>query len=78
MCDKNKVYHSYFIDGKKVVEIAKEENVSKQAISKILKQFPEYAKEKEKRKMQNHKKHNEQVGKIANEKRKQKNEKITC
>ncbi|SNX54044.1 helix-turn-helix domain-containing protein [Thermoanaerobacterium sp. RBIITD] len=74
MCDKNKVYHSYFIEHKKAVDIAKEENVSKQAISKILKQFPEYIEEKERRKAQNHKKHNQQVGKIANQKRKQKNE----
>jgi transposase-like protein len=74
MCDKNKVYSEYFYNGKKITEIAKEEGVSKQAISKILKQFPEYAKEKQKRKAQNHKKHNQQIGKIANQKRKSETE----
>lgn len=43
----------YIIEKKTIVEIAKEENVSKQMISKILKEFHEYKEEKEKRKIEN-------------------------
>jgi predicted DNA-binding protein YlxM (UPF0122 family) len=53
MCDKNKIYSMYIIEKMTITEIAKEENVSKQMISKILKEFPEYEIEKEKRKAEN-------------------------
>lgn len=43
----------YIIEKKTIIEIAKEENVSKQMISKILKEFPEYEIEKERRKAEN-------------------------
>lgn len=52
MCDKAQVYMLYFKEKKNTVEIASIMNVSKQAISKILKQFPEYVAEKERRKQE--------------------------
>lgn len=69
MCDKNKVYYSYFIEHKSVSEIAKEENVSQPAITKILKQFPEYLQEKERRKAENKEKHKQKTIEYIKEKR---------
>lgn len=70
MCNKEKIYHLYFIEHKKVIEIAKEENVSHQAISKILKQFPEYTQEKERRKAENKAKNRQKTIEYIKQKRK--------
>jgi predicted DNA-binding protein YlxM (UPF0122 family) len=69
MCDKNKVYHLYIIEKKTITEIADEENVSKQMISKILKEFPEYKKEKERRKIENSLKRKEKKREYIKQKR---------
>ncbi|ERM91530.1 hypothetical protein O163_10190 [Caldanaerobacter subterraneus subsp. yonseiensis KB-1] len=69
MCDKNKIYHMYIIEKKTIIEIAKEENVSKQMISKILKEFPEYEIEKERRKAENNLKRKEKKREYIKHKR---------
>lgn len=69
MCDKNIVYSLYFNEGKKVVEIAELLGVTKQTISEILKQFPEYKLEKERRKAENKEKHKQKTIEYINEKR---------
>ncbi|ADD03345.1 conserved hypothetical protein [Thermoanaerobacter italicus Ab9] len=71
MSNKEKVYELYFIKRKKVVEIAKELGISQPAVTKILKQFPEYEVEKERRKKENKIKHNKQIAEYV-KKRKQK------
>lgn len=69
MCDKNKIYHMYIIEKKTIIEIAKKENVSKQMISKILKEFPEYKIEKERRKAENNLKRKEKKREYIKHKR---------
>ncbi|EIV99960.1 hypothetical protein [Thermoanaerobacter siderophilus] len=69
MVDKSKIYYLYFIEKKNIVEIAKEQNVTKQAISKILKQFPEYHQEKERRKQENKIKHAQKTAEYIKQKR---------
>lgn len=74
MCDKKTVYRLYFYEKKKVVEIAEELSVTKQAISKILKQFPEYLIEKKERKEKNKIKHNKQIAEYIKKKRQEERE----
>lgn len=68
MCRKERVYQFYFVEKLKVVDIAKIEGISQSAVSQILKQFPEYDAEKERRKKENQKK----ARRWRNEYRKQK------
>lgn len=70
MVDKDRVYYLYFHEKKKVSEIAKAENVSQPAITKILKRFPEYTVEKERRKEENKLKHQRQIAIYVNQRRK--------
>ncbi|HEY8420415.1 MAG TPA: hypothetical protein VIL05_01565, partial [Thermoclostridium sp.] len=70
MVDKDRVYYLYFHEKMKVSEIAKAENVSQPAITKILKRFPEYTVEKERRKEENRLKHRRQIAIYVNQRRK--------
>ncbi|ADL67851.1 terminase [Thermoanaerobacterium thermosaccharolyticum] len=74
MCDKKKVYALYFLKKLTCTEIAKEVGVTKQAVSKILKQFPEYAEEKERKKQENKIRHNKETGEYVKRKRKEERE----
>ncbi|AST57709.1 terminase [Thermoanaerobacterium thermosaccharolyticum] len=75
MCDKKKVYSLYFLEKRTCTEIAKEMGVTKQAVSKILKQFPEYTEEKERKKQENKNKHIQETSEYMKRKRiKQKEE----
>lgn len=69
MCDKKMVYELYFKNHKKVVEIAEELGISQPAVTKILKQFPEYEREKEQRKRENQMKHKDRTIQYIKEKR---------
>jgi len=69
MCDKDKVYALYFLEKMTCTEIAKEVGITKQAVSKILKQFPEYAEEKERKKQENKVRHNKETGEYVKQKR---------
>ena len=74
MCDKDKVYALYFLEKMKCTEIAREIGVTKQAVSKILKQFPEYAEEKERKKQENKVRHNKETGEYVKQKRRKERE----
>jgi len=69
MCDKNKIYRMYIIEKMTITEIAKEENISKQMVSKILKEFPEYEAEKKRRKAENDLKRKEKKREYVKHKR---------
>jgi len=71
MCDKKRIYDLFFIEKKRVVDIANLEGVSKQAISKILKQFPEFKQEKERRKAENKEKNKKWTNEYKKQKRQQ-------
>ena len=51
------IHEMYFVEGKEPTEIAEELGITKQAVYKTLKKFPEYILEKEKRKTENQKKY---------------------
>ena len=74
MCNKDKVYALYFLEKMTCTEIAKEVGVTKQAVSKILKQFPEYAEEKERKKQENKVRHNKETGEYVKQKRRKERE----
>lgn len=59
-----------YLQGYKIIEIAKKLGVSQPAVTKMLKQFPEYHKEKEQRKKENQ----EKARQWRNEYKKQKRE----
>ncbi|MDN5317242.1 MAG: hypothetical protein PWR08_1367 [Thermoanaerobacterium sp.] len=71
MCNKEKIYHLYFIEHKKGIEIANLLGVTRQTISKILQQFPEYAQEKERRKAENKEKHRQKTIEYIKQKRRE-------
>ncbi|SHE94971.1 Homeodomain-like domain-containing protein [Thermoanaerobacter uzonensis DSM 18761] len=68
--DKKAKALELYLEGFKVVEIAKELGVSQPAVTKMLKQFPEYHQEKERRKKENQ----EKARQWRNEYKKQKRE----
>jgi predicted DNA-binding protein YlxM (UPF0122 family) len=51
------IHEMYFVEEKEPTEIAEELGITKQAVYKTLKKFPEYILEKEKRKIENQKKY---------------------
>lgn len=69
MCNKEEVKKLYFENKLSCTDIAKAVGISHQAVSKILKQFPEYADEKERRKRENKIKHNRQIAECVKKKR---------
>jgi len=69
MCNKEEVKRLYFENKLSCTDIAKAVGISHQAVSKILKQFPEYAFEKERRKKENKIKHNRQIAECVKKKR---------
>ncbi len=67
---ENKVLDMYFIDKKKQIEIAKELNISKYKVSRIVTKDPRYNEEKEYRKIINKKKHIDKTKKYITKMRK--------
>lgn len=67
--NKDKIIHKYFIDKLKPVEIAKELNISKSAVTQVLQKDKRYKKEKIKRKTKNKEIHNEMTKKYIKHKR---------
>ena len=64
--NKDTIIHKYFIDKLKPVEIAKELNISKSAVTQVLQKDKRYQKEKIKRIEQNKENHNEKTKKYIN------------
>lgn len=67
--NKDTIIHKYFIDKLKPVEIAKELNISKSAVTQVLQKDKRYQKEKIKRIEQNKENHNEKTKKYIKNKR---------
>ncbi len=67
---ENKVLDMYFIDKKKQIEIAKELNISKYKVSRIVTKDPRYNEEKEYRKIINKNKHIDKTKKYITKTRK--------
>lgn len=67
--NKDTIIHKYFIDKLKPVEIAKELNISKSAVTQVLQKDKRYKKEKIKRKTKNKEIHNEMTKKYIKHKR---------
>ena len=67
--NKDTIIHKYFIDKLKPVEIAKELNISKSAVTQVLQKDKRYQKEKIKRIEQNKENHNEITKKYMKHKR---------
>ena len=67
--NKDTIIHKYFIDKLKPVEIAKELNISKSAVTQVLQKDKRYQKEKIKRIEQNKENHNEKTKKYMKLKR---------
>ena len=67
--NKDTIIHKYFIDELKPVEIAKELNISKSAVTQVLQKDKRYKKEKIKRKTKNKEIHNEMTKKYIKHKR---------
>ena len=65
----NTIINKYFIDKLKPVEIAKELNISKSAVTQVLQKDKRYQKEKIKRIEQNKENHNEKTKKYIKNKR---------
>lgn len=63
------IINRYFVDKLKPVEIAKELNISKSAVTQILQKDKRYQKEKNKRKTKNKIAHNEKTKKYIKNKR---------
>ena len=68
--NKEKILNLYFTNGLKQVDIAKLFNISKVAVHKILKTDSRFEEEKERRKDANRIKHNKQIQRKVEEKRK--------
>ena len=62
--NKETIINKYFIEKLKPVEIAKELNISKSAVTQVLQKDKRYKKEKVNRKTKNKKNHNEKTKKI--------------
>ena len=67
--NKETIINKYFIDKLKPVEIAKELNISKSAVTQVLQKDKRYKKEKVNRKTKNKKNHNEKTKKYMKYKR---------
>ena len=67
--NKDTIIHKYFIDKLKPVNIAKELNISKSAVTQVLQKDKRYQKEKIKRIEQNKENHNEKTKKYIKNKR---------
>ena len=67
--NKDTIIHKYFIDKLKPVEIAKELNISKSAVTQVLQKDKRYVKEKNNRKTKNKETHNEKTKKYIKNKR---------
>ena len=67
--NKDTIIHKYFIEKLKPVEIAKELNISKSAVTQVLQKDKRYKKEKIKRITKNKKNHNEMKKKYMKHKR---------
>ena len=67
--NKDTIIHKYFIDKLKPVDIAKELNISKSAVTQVLQKDKRYQKEKIKRIEQNKENHNEKTKKYIKNKR---------
>lgn len=67
--NKDTIIHKYFIEKLKPVEIAKELNISKSAVTQVLQKDKRYKKEKIKRISKNKKNHNEMTKKYMKHKR---------
>lgn len=67
--NKDTIIHKYFIEKLKPVEIAKELNISKSAVTQVLQKDKRYKKEKIKRITKNKKNHNEMTKKYMKHKR---------
>ncbi|NNG67732.1 helix-turn-helix domain-containing protein [Caldanaerobacter subterraneus] len=72
--DKKAKALELYLEGFKLVEIAKELGVSQPAVTKMLKQFPEYHQEKERRKKENQEKARQWRNKYRKQKREQHDE----
>lgn len=69
--ERNKsIYNLFFVDKLTLSQISKKVDLSISQISRVLSKSPLYLTEKDKRKEENHKKHNEQAKEIMNTKRK--------
>ncbi len=66
---RDTIINKYFIDKLKPVEIAKELNISKSAVTQVLQKDKRYQKEKNKRIKQNEKNHSEKTKKYMKNKR---------
>lgn len=69
---KKQILHKYFNEKMKQIEIAKELNISKYKVSRIVSKDPRYKEEKNNRKELNKKKNIEETKKYIKEQRKQK------
>ena len=67
--NKDTIIHKYLIDKLKPVDIAKELNISKSAVTQVLQKDKRYQKEKIKRIEQNKENHNEKTKKYIKNKR---------
>ena len=67
--NKDTIIHKYFIDKLKPVDIAKELNISKSAVTQVLQKDKRYQKEKIKRIEQNKENHNKKTKKYIKNKR---------
>ena len=67
--NKETIINKYFIEKLKPVEIAKELNISKSAVTQVLQKDKRYKKEKVNRKTKNKKNHNEKTKKYMKYKR---------
>ena len=67
--NKDTIIHKYFIEKLKPVEIAKELNISKSAVTQVLQKDKRYEQEKIKRITKNKKNHNEMTKKYMKHKR---------
>ena len=70
--NKDLILKLYYIEKLRVVDISKELGISKSAVTQVLKRDEKYIKEKELRKKQNKVKHNKQIQKWVENKRREK------
>ena len=73
---KDEIIKKYFQDKMKQIEIAKELNISKYKVSRVVTKDPRYKEEKERRKEANRRKNREETKEYINKERKKKKDDV--
>lgn len=73
---KDEIIKKYFQDKMKQIEIAKELNISKYKVSRVVTRDPRYKEEKERRKEANRRKNREETKEYINKERKKKKDDV--